>query len=549
MKYRNLFFRGIALLMALGVLVACASTESIPIIQEPEPLVIEPVKDVVQPPSEQKEVVIVVTANVNGEVVAPGGLSHLASYLKQQNQQERALFLLEGGNILQGSLETYYSTYNVEKQPHIVSLVLDALGYDAALSGPRDLEAGFTPFRAVVSQAHYPYLAANVVDAKTKEPLLEPYVILKQKGLTIGVMGLIDPVYAPLVFGKGVEIQPMEEAALHYIDIIKEEKPDLMIALVQTKTAAGSSFASEFDLVFTLGTAEGEHVVSMPQNGSEFMTVTAAFDQGQLVSLEPQMLKAADYPVDQMFEQRFGQFVTEAQSWGSTIIGNLSESISSKEGAFGDSKFVDLIHAVEQKETLAPISLASLNAVDTVLHKGPVSIQDLLAFGPFTYPIITMRLSGSEIRSYLEYSYAQWFNQMRSLDDDLLLFTEDMRANWELYDSLAGVNYVVDITKGPSQKISLKTLAQGGAFSSEQTYEVALSAKRALGEGGHLKAAGLEGQQILDRMLRISDTDLLTLLAEEFLQTEELVPTSDSNWLVIPNLWMQRGMKSSYPKL
>jgi 2',3'-cyclic-nucleotide 2'-phosphodiesterase/3'-nucleotidase len=53
----------------------------------------------------------------------------------------------------------------------------------------------------------------------------------------------------------------------------------------------------------------------------------------------------------------------------------------------------------------------------------------------------------------------------------------------------------------------------------------------------------------LERILFSTDKDLRYYLMEAFEKRGEVVPTIDNNWLVIPNLWVQRGMKNSYPKL
>ncbi|HLW21785.1 MAG TPA: bifunctional metallophosphatase/5'-nucleotidase, partial [Sphaerochaetaceae bacterium] len=72
---------------------------------------------------------------------------------------------------------------------------------------------------------------------------------------------------------------------------------------------------------------------------------------------------------------------------------------------------------------------------------------------------------------------------------------------------------------------------------------------RAQGGGGHLEAAGISSEEALDRILFSTDKDLRYYLMEAFETQGEVVPTVDNNWLVIPNLWVQRGMRNSYPKL
>ena len=86
--------------------------------------------------------------------------------------------------------------------------------------------------------------------------------------------------------------------------------------------------------------------------------------------------------------------------------------------------------------------------------------------------LYVMELSGKEIKGFLEMSYAMWTNQMKSADDHLLLFKqpieEGKRANFEYYsfnfDSAAGINYTVDVTKPRGEKINILSMADGTPF-------------------------------------------------------------------------------------
>ena len=116
-----------------------------------------------------------------------------------------------------------------------------------------------------------------------------------------------------------------------------------------------------------------------------------------------------------------------------------------------------------------------------------------------------------DLLGQLEYSYEKWFNQMKSLDDDLINFkrdaegklvfntrynTYDTVTRYYNYDSFAGINYVVDITKPAGQRVSIKTMTNGGAFQLDRTYVVAINSYRAQGGGGGLWAGrpGLRGR-------------------------------------------------------
>ena len=60
------------------------------------------------------------------------------------------------------------------------------------------------------------------------------------------------------------------------------------------------------------------------------------------------------------------------------------------------------------------------------------------------------------------------------------------------FDSAAGINYDVDVTKPSGSRIIIKSMADGTPFSLDKTYNVAMTSYRANGGGGLLEEAGVE---------------------------------------------------------
>lgn len=73
-----------------------------------------------------------------------------------------------------------------------------------------------------------------------------------------------------------------------------------------------------------------------------------------------------------------------------------------------------------------------------------------------------MKLTGREVKDYLEYSYAHWTAQMHAPTDHMLLFranAHELADAWQRlqypsynFDSAAGICYTVDLTKPVGQK-------------------------------------------------------------------------------------------------
>lgn len=65
------------------------------------------------------------------------------------------------------------------------------MGYTAFTPGELDLALGLDELREMSRQAHFPFLAANLVHVQSKEPVFHPYVIKEIAGLKVGLFGLI----------------------------------------------------------------------------------------------------------------------------------------------------------------------------------------------------------------------------------------------------------------------------------------------------------------------------------------------------------------------
>jgi 2',3'-cyclic-nucleotide 2'-phosphodiesterase (5'-nucleotidase family) len=73
------------------------------------------------------------------------------------------------------------------------------MGYDAFTPGELDLSLGIDDLIKMSQQANFPFLAANLLDAQSNEPIFKPYVIKEMKeigGMKVGIFGLISNRYS-----------------------------------------------------------------------------------------------------------------------------------------------------------------------------------------------------------------------------------------------------------------------------------------------------------------------------------------------------------------
>ena len=517
-----------------------------------------------------------------------GSLARVATYVNQlRSQHGENVILLDNGDILQGQPLNYYSNYVDTTSANIAAQVVNYLRYDAQTIGNHDVETGHRVYDKWVSATHFPILGANVIDTKTNKPYLKPYTILKRGGARIAIIGLLTPAI-PNWLGEnlwsGLRFEEMVSSARQWMRVVKEqEKADIVIGLFHSgkdggittphyKEDAALAVAREvpgFDVVFfghdhtryadAVTNSEGKLVACLdPANNA--MSVAQADLQlvkkkGRWCVKESQwkLVDVADLPVDNDFVDHFSAFNETVKAYANRVIGTFENTISTRDSYFGNSAFNDLILNLELSITKADVAFNAPVSFDVAIKKGPVRVADMFNLYKYENQLFVMRLTGKEIRKALEMSYDLWVNTMTSPNDHLLLLDSQTRGDQQRlgfknfsfnFDSAAGIDYEVDVTKPNGQKVKVLKMSNGEPFDENKYYKVAVNSYRANGGGELLtRGAGIAKDDLDDRIVWRSEFDLRHYLMEEIKRLGTLNPQPNTNWRFVPEQWTQEAAK------
>lgn len=517
-----------------------------------------------------------------------GSLARVATYVnKLRSQHGENVILLDNGDILQGQPVNYYSNYVDTTSANIAAQVVNYLRYDAQTIGNHDVETGHRVYDKWVSATHCPILGANVIDTKTNKPYLKPYTILKRGGARIAIIGLLTPAI-PNWLGEnlwsGLRFEEMVSSARQWMRVVKEqEKADIVIGLFHSgkdggittphyKEDAALAVAREvpgFDVVFfghdhtryadAVTNSEGKLVACLdPANNA--MSVAQA--DLQLVKKKGRwcvkeslwkLVDVADLPVDNDFVDHFSAFNETVKAYANRVIGTFENTISTRDSYFGNSAFNDLILNLELSITKADVAFNAPVSFDVAIKKGPVRVADMFNLYKYENQLFVMRLTGKEIRKALEMSYDLWVNTMTSPNDHLLLLDSQTRGDQQRlgfknfsfnFDSAAGIDYEVDVTKPNGQKVKVLKMSNGEPFDENKYYKVAVNSYRANGGGELLtRGAGIAKDDLDDRIVWRSEFDLRHYLMEEIKRLGTLNPQPNTNWRFVPEQWTQEAAK------
>ncbi len=507
-----------------------------------------------------------------------GSLARLSSLVNERRSQYKDAFMLvDNGDILQGQPIAYYYNYIDTKTEHVCASMLNYLRYDLGNMGNHDVEPGHAVYDRWVSQCKFPVLGANIIDTRTNKPYLPPYKVLEREGVKVAVLGMITPAipsWLPEQLWSGLRFDDMETTARHWMKIIKEkEKPDIIIGLFHAGPEGnqlgdavenGSEIVARnvpgFDVVFMghdhqrhcrkVVNAAGDSVlITGPSNAARCVSdvmIKVVKKNGKLVKKEVsgQITELDAYPIDKAFMKTFDPQYKATIDFVSRKIGHMSSTISSKDAFFGPSAFIDLLHQLQMDLTGAEISFCAPLSPTAEIKEGDIYVSDMFNLYRYENMLYTMKLSGKEIKGFLEMSYALWTNQMKSASDHLLLL-DDSKSGFGRFknptfnfDSAAGIIYTVDVTKPEGSRVDIKSMADGTPFQMDKVYKVAVNSYRGNGGGDLLtKGARIPKEELKSRIITSTEKDLRYYLMKRIEEKKQLDPKPLNQWKFIPEEW------------
>ena len=158
-----------------------------------------------------------------------GGFLRRIALIGEQRKSDPELLLFDSGDFSQGS--SFFTLFNGEVE---VSL-MNRMHYDAGTLGNHEFDFGIENLATQLRRANFPIVCANYDFGTTPlATLVRPYVVLKRKGLRIGVFGL-SPQPEGLIATEnyaGITFRDPVEVTREVVNTLRtKEKCDLVICL------------------------------------------------------------------------------------------------------------------------------------------------------------------------------------------------------------------------------------------------------------------------------------------------------------------------------
>ncbi len=507
--------------------------------------------------------------------------------VRTANGPESVIFL-DAGDCLQGDNAAYYFNYVDTLTPHLYARMADYMKYDAVCVGNHDIETGHRVYDRVRRQMRTPWLASNAVREDNGKAYFREYVILKRKGLKIAVIGAGNANIAAWLtpeLWSGIRFEPIVSMMQAKVDeVVAEHRPDVVIVATHTASGKGDGSSLEAEGLDLYNSLRGVDFLLCAHDHRPYVTVnedstfgfinagshcrnlghghlTVEVRDGKVVSktVSTGLIPLKAEPADEKMKALFHKDYLAVKDFTLQRVGELDTELRTRDGYAGMSPYLALVHRIGLSQPGVDISLAAPLTFNGTVKPGTIVYNDLFTIYPYENQLFVVKMSGREIKNYLEASYGQWINTLAPSrlygtpgDSSPALLKivnrpdpRTSRVRWSFvnrsynFDSAAGISYTVDVTKPEGERVTVLRMADGTPFDPAREYNVAMTSYRACGGGGLLKAAGIDPSEI-DSRITARHPEYRTLLygylrEHPVLEAESLWDESLlGNWKFIP---------------
>ncbi|MBP3203076.1 MAG: bifunctional metallophosphatase/5'-nucleotidase [Bacteroidales bacterium] len=452
------------------------------------------------------------------------------------------VLLVDAGDCLQGDNAAYYYNYVDTVTPHLFPRLIEYMGYDAIAMGNHDIETGHPVYdrvQADLTRAEAPFLAGNAIRNDSGKPYFPLYKVVNKAGLRIAIIGynnanisawLAEEVWSGMHF---VSIAQIIQRDVDYV--LAKEKPDVMIAAMHSGCGQGDGSILECEALDAFNSVRGvdwlicghDHRPYVETRDSSALLNSGSHSRyvahgkmhltvegGKIVAkrFETDLIPVKAEKADPVMRAHFQKDFEAVRAFTLQEVGILNVDMRTRDSYIGPCPYMNLIHTLCIGQEPAQLSIAAPLTYNGSISAGTLIFNDLFTIYPFENQLYVITMSGQEVKEYLEASYDRWINTYTGPGSHVLKIAPRDNLRWQQarwsfeglpynFDSVAGLNYTVDITKPRGERIAISSLADGSPFDPARVFNVALTSYRASGGGSLLDEVGIDTGKIDERVV------------------------------------------------
>lgn len=469
--------------------------------------------------------------------------------------------LLDAGDLLQGNPMTYVAAFVAPTPVHPVIAAMNVMRYDAATLGNHEFNYGVPRLSKAISQAGFPFVAANVHYADGK-PFVAPMTMVTRAGVKVAIIGGTTP--GSMVWDRdnlrqaGLTVSDIVPAVRKSVADARRQKADLVVVVLHSGLAERASYDSTatalpsenvaaripkeipgVDVVVfghshreVIDTTIAGALVIQPRNwagsvGVATISMQRVKGRWQVNSKRGERVLVAGHVESPAVLAAFTGTHENTKRWVQTAVGTSKVAWRSDSARVTDVPIMDLVAEVMRKEAKTDLAAVSAFSLDATLPAGEITRAMIARLYPYDNTLRAIKLTGLELREFLEHSSLYY----RTVGEDGKVPANgiiDRSVAGYNFDMVTGVDYVLDIRQPPGKRVT-KLLFRGQSVQPTDTFTMAVNNYRQSGGGGYSMLAN--APVIYER-----DTDIRQLIIDEIERSRDVDPSRyfTANWTIEP---------------
>lgn len=337
-----------------------------------------------------------------------GGIAYLSQRAAELRKEKPSLFLA-AGDMIQGDTwaNLFAGTSSIE--------AMNAMGVNAMVVGNHEFDFGKAVLAKRIEEAAFPVLGANVIGF---EPV-KPYVIQEINGLKVAIIGVVTEETPSATHPSnvaGLQFLPVAKTVAQYVARLRSEV-DLIVVLSHIGYNADMELAAA---VKGIDVIVGGHshtkavkeimvgrtvIVQAWEHGLALGVLDLTVESGQVTAVSDRLetINPAVMKKDEKVAAIVENYAAQVRTSMSKVIGEARVDLNAENARSGESNMGNFVADIIRKEAGAEAAIINGGGLRTSIRKGPVTVGNVYSVLPFNNYILSIRLTGQQIKEALEY--------------------------------------------------------------------------------------------------------------------------------------------------
>jgi 2',3'-cyclic-nucleotide 2'-phosphodiesterase (5'-nucleotidase family) len=522
--------------------------------------------------SESVDLVIAATTDVHGRLTGwdyyagtrdtVRGLARAATIIDSvRSANPDRVVLVDAGDLLQGNSLAFVAARVDTTHPHPVIAAMNRMRYDASAVGNHEFNYGLTTLGRAIGQASFPFLAANIYLANG--PRAYPaFVIVRRADVRVAIVGATTP--GAMLWDRDnlrgrIVIRDIVPEVRTAVEEARAKGADVIVVTMHSGLSEPSSYDTAATSVPSENVAArvarevpgvdlivyghshqevGDTVIGstrlmQPKNWATSVAVAhlgleRSNNQWHVRRSTGTTVQAAGHAENQAVVDAVAQYHNETVAFVNRAVGTTPVAWHADSGRVRDTPLLDFMLEVQRRAAGADLATTAAFNLDASINAGSITVAELARLYPYDNTLRAVRVTGRQLREYLEYS-ARYFRTFAG-DTGRTIPLVNPRVPGYNFDIVAGADYTIDISRPVGSRITTLSV-KGRPVADADSFTMSVNNYRQTGGGGYAMLAG--APVVYDRQQEIRQ-----LLIDEVTRKGTIAPNDyfTQSWRLEPRV-------------